>query len=139
MAEDINIKINVDSSDLGKAQKGIDDFGKKAEGATEHTGHLRKELRALGEAGKIGGEAMGQAGKEAGAIGEGARIAYAGLELMNGGLKNIAMTLATNPIFLFTAVTSTYPNGGFQFYPITLGSAILDYIIAAHKYLFSLD
>ena len=103
MAEDINIKINVDSSDLGKAQKGIDDFGKKAEGATEHTGHLRKELRALGEAGKIGGEAMGQAGKEAGAIGEGARIAYAGLELMNGGLKNIAMTLATNPIFLLGA------------------------------------
>jgi len=46
---------------------------------------------------------------------------------VNSGIDPVA----TNPIYLFTAVTSTYPNGGFQFYPITLGSAILDYIIAA--------
>ncbi len=100
---DINIKINVDGADLGKAGTEVDNLGKKTEQTTHHAGGLRKELRALGEASKVGGEALGQFGSSVSAVGEGGKIAYAGLELMNGGLKGLATTLAANPIFLLAA------------------------------------
>jgi len=96
MAEELNLNINVDSSQLDKAGNKIKEVG-------EHTGGLRKELRATTEATKGLGEAFGGASKDLGALSEGSRMAYAGFELMEGGLKGLADTMAANP-FLLAAI-----------------------------------
>ena len=85
--ENVNININANTN-----------------GAEENVGGLRKELRALGETSKVSGEALGGMGGALGGVAEGGRIAYAAMELMNGGLKSLATTILTNPIFLLATV-----------------------------------
>jgi hypothetical protein len=57
------------------------------------------------------------------------RIRFVQQDSLYSYLKSGIDPVATNPIYLLASITSTYSNGGFQFYPINLGTAILDYII----------
>ena len=102
--KDLNINLNIDSEGLDGAGQKLDGLGEKAVQSTTHVGSLRKELRATGEASKVAGEAFGGAGGALGSVGEGGRIAYAGMELMNGGLKTLATTILANPIFLLATI-----------------------------------
>ena len=88
--ENVNININTNLD-------GVDE-------ATTKVGGLRKELRATSEVTKLTGEAFGESGKSMAVFGEGSRLAYAGIELMNGGLKELGDVIIENPIFLLAAV-----------------------------------
>lgn len=93
--ENIDINLNVVGGEqLGNINNEINKMGNESLG---RVGGLRKELRALGEAGNVAGGAFA-------GLGESGRIAFAGLELMEGGLKQIGATLLANPIFLMAAV-----------------------------------
>ncbi len=100
---DVNLNINVNSDQLDAANQKLDNLGSTADGAKVKVGGMRKEMRATGEATKMMGEALGESGGAMGSIGEAGKLAYAGIELMNGGLKELAVTLLSNPIFIVAA------------------------------------
>ena len=106
MAKDLLVNIKVDSSSIPPATEQVENLGKAAEGTTEKVGGMRKEMRAVGEISKVGGEALGGFGDSLGKVGEGGRIAHAAMELMNGGLIELGRTLLMNPIFLLAAAVA---------------------------------
>lgn len=102
---DLNIDVNVNGGgSLDETGKKLDNLGHKAEGANQHVGGLRKNIRAVGETSKVAGSAMGSFGGELGSVGEAGKIAYASFELMEGGLKNLGKVILDNPIFVVAAV-----------------------------------
>jgi len=112
MAEnDLNIKVGVDSSEVKQAAQDVENLGGKVEelgGSVEKgeakVGGLRKEMRATTEAASSLGEAFGAQSEAMKGVGEGSRMVYAGIELMNGALLELGKTILLNPLFLLAGV-----------------------------------
>jgi hypothetical protein len=100
----IPIVITTDTTQVDAAGKSLDGLGNSADKATTSVGGMRKELRATTEVTKALGESMGESGKSMAAIGEGGRLAFAGIELLNGGLKELAIVILANPLFILAGV-----------------------------------
>jgi len=59
------------------------------------------------------------------------RIRFIQQDSLYSYLKSEIDPIATNPVYLLANVNSTYTDGGLQFYPKTLGTAILSYVMNA--------
>jgi len=59
------------------------------------------------------------------------RVRFIQQDSLYSYLKSEIDPIATNPVYLLANVSSTYTDGGLQFYPKTLGSAILSYVMNA--------